>query len=304
MTTTWPHTLDRAGITSPALREAYSAQRGLVARYARAEYTAVRLLLPAPLVPHVIASTAFMHHSDNLIDQGPLDQRLSALADWSTRTRAALAEEPAHLEPVLAALRHTALAHPHLRPHIDAYLKGGELEARWTGFATEDDFRAYVDTYALPAFMVIASLLTPPDEPEAFEAGCRAFILGGQRLDFLEDLAEDLRSGRLGMSAEALADCGLTRDGLLGRPDPALVRTLVRHQAALVRPDLRAAARLEHLALAPHRPFLRALVRLQFARLAAAESHGPKLLESAPAAPLGRAASILLRALAARTPRP
>ncbi|GAA0617656.1 hypothetical protein GCM10010394_54850 [Streptomyces crystallinus] len=298
--TTWPRTLDRAGITTPALRDAYSAQRGLVARYARAEYTAVRLLLPAPLVPHVIAATAFMHHSDNLIDQGPLDQRLSALADWSTRTRAALAEESAHLDPLLAALRHTALTHPQLRPHIEAYLKGGELEARWTGFAAEDDFRAYVDTYALPAFMVIASLLTPPDEPEAFEAGCRAFILGSQRLDFLEDLAEDLRSGRLGVPEEALADCGLTRDALLARPDPALVRTLVRHQAALVRPDLTTAAQLEHLVRAPHRPFLRALVRLQSARLTAAEAHGPKLLESAPGAPLGRAASILVRAWVSR----
>ncbi|PKV77055.1 squalene/phytoene synthase [Streptomyces sp. TLI_146] len=205
---------------------------------------------------------------------------------------------------MLAALRHTASAHPRLRPHIGAYLLGGELEARWTGFATEVDFRAYVDTYALPAFMVIASLLTPPGETEAFEAGCRAFILGGQRLDFLEDLAEDLRSGRLGISEEALADCGLTRDGLLDRPDPALVRTLVRHQAARIRPDLKAATRLEHLALPPHRPFLRALVRLQSARLAAAESHGPKLLESPPGAPLGRAATILLRALTARTPRP
>ncbi|PKV82646.1 squalene/phytoene synthase family protein [Streptomyces sp. TLI_146] len=298
--TTWPHTLDRAGITSPVLRDAYSAQRGLVARYARAEYTAVRLLLPAPLVPHVITATAFMHHSDTLIDQGPLHQRLSAHANWSTRTRAALAGSPDHVDPLLAALRHTTLAYPQIRPRISSYLKGGELEASWTSFATEDDFQTYVDAYALPAFMIIASLVTPPHEPDAFEAGCRTFILASQRLDFLEDLAEDLQSGRSGIPDQTLTDHGLTREGLLKRPDPVRMQSLIRHHAALIRRDLAAAAHLEGLVQIPHRPFLRALVQLQSARLAAAESHGPKLLESAPKAPVGRASLILLRAIASR----
>ncbi|GGP78738.1 MULTISPECIES: squalene/phytoene synthase family protein [Streptomyces] len=299
--TTWPHTLDRAGITNSALRDAYSAQRVLVARYARAEYTAVRLLLPAPLVPHVIAATAFMHHSDTLIDQGPLPQRLAALADWSTQTQAALADSPAHLDPLLAALRHTTLAHPQMRQYIDTYLKGGELEARWTSFTTEDDFQTYVGTYALPAFMIIASLITPPHEPEAFEAGCRTFILASQRLDFLEDLAEDLQSGRPGIPDQALADHGLTRDDLLKQSEPARVQSLIRHHAALIRRDLTTAAQLERLVQIPHRPFLRALVQLQSARLAAATSHGPKLLDSAPKAPLRRASLILLRAIGTRS---
>ncbi|MFK8906830.1 squalene/phytoene synthase family protein [Streptomyces sp. YS-3] len=298
--TTWPHALDRAGINSPVLRDAYTLQRRLVARYARAEYTAVRLLLPPPLIPHVIAATAFMHHSDTLIDEGPMDQRLSALSDWSMQTRAALADGPSHLDPVLAALRHTTKAHPQLRQYVHAYLEGGELETRWTGFTTEADFRDYVDTYALPAFMIIASLLAPSREQKAFEAACHAFILAGQRLDFLEDLAEDLNSGRLGIPEEALIDHGLTRDALIKQPEPSVVQALISHQASLIRHDLVAAAQLEHHTDTRHQPFLRALVRLQSARLAAAETHGPKLLRSAPRPPLGRALLILLQALTTR----
>lgn len=57
---TWSRTLDEAGVSDPLLRRDYTEQRRLVARFARAEYMAVRLLLPAAVVPDVIAATAFM----------------------------------------------------------------------------------------------------------------------------------------------------------------------------------------------------------------------------------------------------
>ena len=68
----WANRLDAAGIHDPQLRDDFTRQRSLVARYKRAAYLAVLLLLPRPLAPHMIAATAFMHHTDNLLDHGPL----------------------------------------------------------------------------------------------------------------------------------------------------------------------------------------------------------------------------------------
>lgn len=210
---TWSHTLDQAGITDPLLRRDYTELRRMVARFARAEYVAVRLLLPTPLVPYIIAATAFMHDSDNRIDQGSLAQRLAALADWQRRVRAVLDSDSAD-EPVLRALIHTITRHPQLRRNVESYLAGAPSEAQWEGFATEADFQAYVDTYSHPAFMLIACLLAPPSPADAYSAGCRTFIEASQRLDFLEDIAEDLQIGRLGIPQDALAQHGVTRNDL------------------------------------------------------------------------------------------
>ncbi len=74
------------------------------------------------------------------------------------------------------ALRDTTLRHPYLAARVRAFLDGATVEAQWTGFATEADFQAYVDSYALPALMLTASLLAPdpdagPDDPYVRGAG-------------------------------------------------------------------------------------------------------------------------------------
>ena len=207
---TWSRTLDEAGVSDPLLRRDYTEQRRLVARFARAEYMAVRLLLPAAVVPDVIAATAFMHHSDNLIDQGPLDERLKALESWEIQVKDAF-DSGSTDQSVLRALVHTAGRHAQLEGHVQAFLTGAPAEVHWEGFDTDDDFRRYVDAYSHPAFMLITCLLEPPAQADAYRTGCRTFIESSQRLDFLEDLADDLGTGRLGLSQESLAAFGITR---------------------------------------------------------------------------------------------
>ncbi|WP_328387126.1 squalene/phytoene synthase family protein [Streptomyces sp. NBC_00400] len=286
---TWPKTLDRAGITDPSLRRDYSEQRRLVARYARAEYTAVRLLLPAEFVPDVIAATAFMHHSDNLIDQGPADERIAALADWEGRVHAALKSGEAG-EPVLRALLDTISRHPRLRQYVEDFLAGAPLEVQAQGFASESDFQHYIDGYSLPAFMLIACLLDAGAPADAYLAGCRSFIEASQRLDFLNDLAEDLGNGRLGIPEELLARHGLTRTDLT-RTGPAHTgparkggapegfRGLVGDQARQIRTGLTASYGLVDLVHARSRPFVRALIGIQGLTLRAVARKGTALLD-------------------------
>ncbi|MFE1173941.1 phytoene/squalene synthase family protein [Streptomyces sp. NPDC058773] len=297
---TWPNTLDRAGITDPALRRDYSEQRQLVARYARAEYTAVRLLLPAPLVPDVLAATAFMHHSDNLIDQGPAGERIAALADWESRVHAALKTGEAD-EPVLRTLLDTLARQPQLQQYVEDFLAGAPLEVRTTGFAAESDFQQYIDGYSLPAFLLIACLLGDGAPTDRYVAGCRTFIEASQRLDFLNDLAEDLDGGRLGLPEELLARHGLTRQGLVAKDATTVdgFRPLLGEQARQIRSGLSASFGIVDLVPAPNRPFVRALITIQGLTLRAAARKGTALLDGSARPQVAAALRVLAREYAA-----
>ncbi|MGQ4435166.1 squalene/phytoene synthase family protein [Streptomyces sp. SAS_260] len=281
--TRWSTALKTAGVTDPRLRRAYDAQRRLVRRFAPHEYAAVRLLLPPELHPPAVAAVAYMHATDELIDTGAVDVRTTVLASWDAQTTAALDGGELPSDETLSALRDTTLRHPYLAARVRAFLDGATVEARWTGFATEADFQAYVDSYALPALMLTASLLAPdpdagPDDP--YVRGCRALIEGLQRTDFLADLAEDAEDGRIGIPEDELVRHGLKFEDLRGRSEaavPALER-LVHEQADLAEATLPEGRTLPALVAAEHRPFLDALIAVQELRLRAVRRKGGRLI--------------------------
>ncbi|MEW1825781.1 squalene/phytoene synthase family protein [Streptomyces sp. NPDC088196] len=279
----WSTGLAKAGITDPRLRHAYDAQRRLVRRFAPHEYTAVRLLLPAELHPSAVAAVAYMHATDELIDTGAVDVRTATLASWDAETTAALESGELPANDTLLALRDTTRRHPYLAARVRAFLDGATVEASWTGFQTEADFQAYVDSYALPALMLTASLLAPdpdagPDDP--YVLGCRALIEGLQRADFLADLAEDAEDGRIGIPEDELVRYGLKFEDLRSKSaacEPALER-LVLAQADLAEATLTEGRRLPALVARGYRPFLDALIAVQELRLRAVRREGGKLM--------------------------
>ncbi len=281
--TRWSTALKTAGIADPRLRRAYDAQRGLVRRFAPHEYVAVRLLLPAELHPPVVAAVAYMHATDELIDTGDVDVRTATLGSWDAETTVALEGSEPPDQGTLLALRNTARRYPHMVARVRAFLDGARVEASWTGFETEADFQAYVDSYALPALMLTASLLAPDPDAGAddpFVSGCRALIEGMQRADFLADLAEDAENGRIGIPEDELVRHGLKFEDLRSRSEacvPALER-LVRAQADLAEATLTEGRRLPGLVAAEYRPFLDALIAVQELRLRAVRREGGRLL--------------------------
>ncbi|MBP5935068.1 squalene/phytoene synthase family protein [Streptomyces acidiscabies] len=291
---TWKRSLDAAGVREPGLRRDYGEQRRTVARYRRASYVAVRLLLPAPALPHVLAATAFMHHSDGLLDTGPHAQRAAAWAEWERQVREALRTGTSS-DAVLRALVHTVAARPRLRGVLETYLATATAELDFAGFTTEADYQAYVDAYTFPAFMLIATLVGPEEDDGDFRAACRTYIDGSQRLDFTNDLAEDLREGRPGIPSETLKRFSLTEDDLRAGHETDAIRELVTHEITRARADLDAAARLPHLAPAPYRPLLLALIDIELLTADAALARGAGLLKgSAEPSPAG-ALRVLLK---------
>ncbi|MEV0738853.1 squalene/phytoene synthase family protein [Streptomyces sp. NPDC050549] len=263
------------------MRRAYDVRRGIVRRYAPHEYVAVRLLLPAELHPPVVAE-AYMHTTDELIDTGDVDPRAAALAAWDAESTTALESGEPPEQDALLALRDTARRHPHMAARVRAFLDGAPVEASWTGFETEADFQAYVDSYSLPGLMPTACLLAPaaPDAYESYVQGCRDLIEGWQRSDFLADLREDAENDRIGIPRDELARHGLKFDDLRSRPEacvPALDR-VVRAQADLAGTTLAGCRGLPAPVAAEHRPFLDALIAVQELRLGAVRRAGGRVL--------------------------
>lgn len=298
----WSAALAEAGITDPTLRRAYDAQRSMVRKFALHQYLAARLLLPARLHPPVVAVVAFMHETDERIDAGDPGVRKEALSWWDHEVRAALDPVPGQgTEPaLLQALADTARRHPHLTARVHDFLDGAPVEASWTGFGTEADYQAYIDSYSLPALMLTASLITPTPQAGAdgsFRQGCRALIEAWQRADFLADLSEDAEQGHIGIPREDLARYGLTSEDLRNKSEacvPALGR-LVNAQADLAEAALSGCRGLPDLVEAPYRPFLRALISVQGLQVQAVRRKGGSLLHGGTRPPTASALRVLAR---------
>jgi 15-cis-phytoene synthase len=289
---TWNRALDAAGIRDQALRDAYTRQKAQVTRFKPSASLAVRLLLPPRLVPHVIAATAFMHHGDDLLDTGPHEDRAAAYDRWEKEVREALATGSAD-DPLLRTLVHTAAVHPRLRTAVEEYLATARADLDFSGFATGADYQRYVDAYSLPAFMLVACLLAPSDDAAAYRAACRVYIDAAQRLDFVNDLAEDLREGRLTLPQDTLARHGVTRADLEAARDLPGTRALLHEQVTEARRLLETARSLVDLTPPESRPLIRALIALDTLTANAAEAKGPALLHAS----AGPSAAAALRAL-------
>lgn len=290
----WQRAMDAAGIVDATLRGDYSAQRDVVARYRREACLAARLLVPPALLPHLLVATAFMHRVDDLLDSGAREGREERYRTWEAEVRAGLASGSSG-DPLVRALSHTAAGRPALRARVSACLATATADLDFTGFATEADYQRYLDAYSFPAFMLVAGLLEPEGGSARFEEACRVYIDGAQRLDFVNDLAEDLADGRLTLTVEALRRCGVDRDELAAGEDSAGVRRLLAGQLALARDRLRESRVLVELAAPAGRGMVRALIGLDLLTLRAAALRGPALLRGPARAPRPEAAALLLR---------
>ncbi|MFJ8039824.1 phytoene/squalene synthase family protein [Kitasatospora sp. NPDC096147] len=292
--TGWTKALDAAGITDPGLREDYTRQREQVTRYRREAALAARLLLPARLVPHVIAATAYMHRTDTLLDSGPLDGRRAAYAQWELEVTGALADGGTD-HPELRPFLHTVAAHPALRTLVPQHLAGSLADLDFTGFATEAEYQTYLDVYALPAFMVVATVLGPPGDQSAYRAACRTYLDASQRIDFVADLAEDLADGRLTLSQEALDRHGVTRADLVAGTGLPAVRALITDQLDLAGRTLAEGRSVIDLAPPAHRPMVRCMVGLDALTATAARADPAALLRRPVGPPKGAALRLLAR---------
>ncbi|MPY60909.1 phytoene/squalene synthase family protein [Streptomyces spongiae] len=299
----WGRALDAAGIDSARLRADYTRQRRTVARHRPSSYLAARLLVRRELLPHLLAVTAFMDRTDTLLDSGPPAQRATAFAHWEQQVREGLAGGTTD-HPDLRPLLHTITVHPPLRARVTEFLTAAPADLDFAGFATEEDYQEYVDAYTLPAFMLIAGLLAGEDIPAGYREACRTYIDGSQRLDFVNDLAEDLAEGRLNLPQETLDTYGVTRADLESGRDTSGTRALLAHVLDRARRSVDAGRPMADLVAPEGRPLFRAMIGIEDLTARAAQAKGAALLRGPARPPLFRTLRLLFgeRARARRSP--
>jgi phytoene synthase len=262
--------LDAAGVHDPDLRTAYRQARSLNAQHGRTFFLATRLLA-AEQRPAVHALYGFARMADDILDD--FDPAISP-AERSAALQRLSAQLSAHLagsdgssgSPVLAALAHTVH-----RYRIDAQLFDDFLAAmRMDLTVTDYPNRAALERYTYGSAEVIGLQLLPVlgTVGPAEEAAPHAAALGNafQLTNFLRDVDEDLRRGRIYLPADELTAHGVDRDLLLwcqarARTDPKVRRALAEQHAVTRR--IYDYARLGIAMLAPRsRPCISAALTL------------------------------------------
>nr|WP_035922901.1 phytoene/squalene synthase family protein [Frankia sp. QA3] len=253
--------LDAAGITDPRLRASYARARALNAAHGRTYYLAT-LLLPRWKRAHVHALYGFARHADDIVDDLDSaltgDERAARLRAWGGRFLAALRDGvPAHavdaqvagrdggqdgaagevsvLPAVVDTIRRFALD----PGHFAAFLSSMAMDLTVTGYATWEDLLVYMHGSAAVIGLQMVPLLEPVDDsalPYARDLG-----LAFQHANFIRDVGEDLRRGRVYLPQTSLALFGVTRAHLAAGVVDGPIRRLLAFEISRARELFRAA---------------------------------------------------------------
>ncbi|HEX8519334.1 MAG TPA: phytoene/squalene synthase family protein [Pseudonocardia sp.] len=225
--------LDAAGITDPALRDAYATCRALNAAHGRTYFLATRLLPPARR-PAVHALYGFARYADEIVDDlgddRPVTEKAAQLDALTAAMQDALRGGPTDV-PVLAALADTARRYAIDHAHFTDFMVSMRMDTTVTEYATFDELAVYVHgSAAVIGLQMLPILGTTVPRAEA-EPPAAALGVAFQLTNFLRDVGEDLDRGRVYLPRDELAAFGVDRDLLAWcrrtrRRDPRVRRAL------------------------------------------------------------------------------
>lgn len=228
--------LDAAGIVSERLRGDYLLCRALHARHGRTYFASTRVLPPGRR-PGVHALYGFARWVDDIVDEPPpgssaADVRARLDAVDADLLRALAGGEPG--EPVLRALAHTVARYGLPAAYFTAFMDSMRMDLEVTGYRDLDHLREYMYGSAAVIGLQVLPVLGTVAPRE--EAAPHAAALGEafQLTNFLRDVAEDLRRGRVYLPADVLDAHGVDRG-------------LLEHCARVRSPDRRARAAVADL---------------------------------------------------------
>jgi phytoene synthase len=298
--------LDAAGITDPALRASYETCRRLNAAHGRTYYLAT-LLLPPAKRPYVHALYGFARYADEIVDDLASTltdaEKSDWLLDWGSQ--------------FLAAVRAGGSDHPVSRAVVDTvrrwdirlelfedFLTSMRMDLTVTDYKTYQDLMSYVWGSAAVIGLQMVPVLEPTVPPEVAEPYAADLGVAFQLSNFIRDVGEDLRRGRVYLPAEDLAVFGVDRERLERGVVDGPVRRLLAFEIARTRELYRAAAPGVRLLDPTSRDCIRTAVRLYGGILDEVERADYQVLDRRVAVGAGRRIRVavpgLARAYAAR----
>ncbi|HEX4357063.1 MAG TPA: phytoene/squalene synthase family protein, partial [Pseudonocardia sp.] len=235
--------LDAAGITGPTLRTAYLRCRALHARHGRTYFLATRLLAPAQR-PAVHALYGFARYADEIVDAlddaRPAAEKLAALDALEPALLAALHGTPA-LDPVLRAVAHTARRYELDPALFRAFLAAMRLDTHVTDYPTFEALAGYMHGSAAVIGLQMLPVLGTVGERADAEPSAAALGIAFQLTNFLRDVGEDLRRGRIYLPQDSLRQHGVDRERLQRGVVDGPIRRLLADEIARTRELYRSA---------------------------------------------------------------
>ncbi|MEU6277885.1 phytoene/squalene synthase family protein [Streptomyces populi] len=225
--------LDAAGITDPALREAYGRCRRLNARHGRTYFLATRLL-PLERRPAVHALYGFARRADDVVDSlaasSSTERRSRELADLRSNLERGLRQGNC-ADPVVLALADTARRYDIDHRHFSDFMVSMRSDLEVTGYPSFEDLRAYMHGSAAVIGLQMLPVLGTVVPREEAEPSAAALGVAFQMTNFLRDVGEDLDRGRVYLPEDLLRAHGVDRELLgwsrrTGRRDRRIVGAL------------------------------------------------------------------------------
>ncbi len=236
--------LAAAGITDPLLQASYERCRRLNAAHGKTYYLAT-LLLPPAKRPYVHALYGFARYADEIVDD--LDSTLSDeqkaqwLDDWSTRFLKG--ERDADGQDVLPAIHDTIARWDLPLAHFEAFLDSMKMDLQVTQYQTFEDLMGYVYGSAAVIGLQMVPVLEPlPGMAEPAAVYARDLGVAFQLANFIRDVGEDLRRGRIYLPQADLAEFDVTREHLEHGVVDGRIRRLLAYEIARTREIFRSAA--------------------------------------------------------------
>jgi phytoene synthase len=233
--------LDAAGITDPALRASYRRCRALNARHGRTYYLAT-LLLPAEKRPHMHALYGFARHADDIVDN--LDPSLTPhgrerrLTEWSEKFLRGDVDDP-----LVPAVHDTIVRYGIPLRYFEDFLASMQMDLTTVEYASWDDLARYVHgSAAVIGLQMLPILGTVRGMHDVAAPYAQDLGVAFQLTNFIRDVGEDLRRGRVYLPKDEMAWFNLTRDDLASGVVDANLRRLLAFQIARARELFRAAA--------------------------------------------------------------
>ena len=198
---------------SLSLAESYELCRQVQKAHSRTYYFSTRLF-PEEIRPRVHALYAFMRYADEIVDSPhdlPLQAQLSALEAFQAETLAAIAGERVP-NPVLRAYADTVRSCEIEPASIVAFMESMKMDTRVFRYPTYEDLEVYTYGSAAVVGLMMCRVVGAVDG----EADPHAEALGVamQLSNFLRDIGEDWRRGRVYLPLEDLKRFGYTEEDL------------------------------------------------------------------------------------------
>jgi squalene synthase HpnC len=216
----------------PAVTAAAFVECERIARTHYENFTLGSRLLPRHLRRHIAAIYAYARTADDLADEEPDPVRaLAGLDAWERELDACYAGTACH--PIFVALAETVRTFDIPIEPFKRLLTAFRMDVRFAGFERFDDLRHYCAHSADPVGHLVLHLFGFSDAERQARADdiCTAL----QLTNFWQDLAIDLRKGRVYLPREDMARFGYTPEDLGRHAITPAFRELMAFECARTR---------------------------------------------------------------------